>query len=74
MTFRGIYENCLKRILDIATDRDLLNSLDSRPLEGSVFDSEAVTLDVMETESEEDDDYDGDGLRYDNDLDSEDYF
>lgn len=74
LTFRGIYENCLKRILDIATDRELLNSLDSRPLEGSVFDSEAVTLDVMETESEEDDDYDGDGLRYDDDLDSEDYF
>lgn len=74
-TFRGIYENCLKKILDIATDRDLLNDLDSRPKEGSVFDSQGVALDVMETEFEDKDDYYGDdSLRYDDNLASEDYF
>lgn len=74
-TFRGIYENCLKKILDIATDRDLLNDLDSRSKEGSIFDSQGSVLDVMETEFEDEDDYHDDGsLRYDDNLASEDYF
>ena len=72
-TLSGIYEDCLKEILDIAADRDLLNDLDSRPANGSVYDCEGAVLEVMERYSE-DDYYDDDGLRYDNDLDSEDYF